>query len=146
MQELNIKMGSSSLNFINFPKQYISILKKAALNTLKSEKIKRYQINFVIVSNEKMRNLNTKHRKVKCVTDVMSFLLIPKFFVGDIYVSGRHSQEQAKKYGNTWQQELAYLVIHGVLHLCGYTDYEAVNRTKMFDKQDKIFKFLFYDT
>ncbi|MDR1400792.1 MAG: rRNA maturation RNase YbeY [Endomicrobium sp.] len=145
MQGLSIGRKNNNVNFINFPKRYISILKKAALNTLKSEKIEKYQINFVIVSNKEIRSLNAKHRKIKRVTDVISFLLIPKIFVGDIYVSKERSQKQAKKYGNTWQQELAYLIIHGVLHLCGYTDYDVANRDKMFNRQDEIFKFLFYN-
>ncbi|MDR1784497.1 MAG: rRNA maturation RNase YbeY [Endomicrobium sp.] len=146
MQGLNIKIGNNrSVNFINFPKQYVLILKKAALSTLKSEKIEKYQINFIIVNNKEIKNLNARYRKVKRITDVISFLVIPEFFVGDVYISKRRSQEQAKKYGNTWQQELAYLVIHGVLHLCGYTDYDVENRIEMFDKQDKIFKFLFFD-
>ncbi|GMO67590.1 MAG: hypothetical protein Nk1A_5890 [Endomicrobiia bacterium] len=144
MQGLSIKIENKSVNFINFPKRYEPILKKAALITLKLEKIKKYQINFIIVSNEEIRSLNVKYRKIKCVTDVISFLLIPEFFVGDVYISKKRSQQQAKKYGNTWQQELAYLIIHGVLHLCGYTDYDVVNKIVMFGKQDKIFKFLFY--
>lgn len=146
MQGLNIEIENKSVNFINFPKQCVSTLKKAALTTLKLEKIKKYQINFIIVSNGEMRSLNIKYRKIRYVTDVISFLLIPEFFVGDVYISKKRSQQQAKKYGNTWEQELAYLIIHGVLHLCGYTDYDVVNRIEMFDKQDKIFKFLFYNT
>jgi probable rRNA maturation factor len=63
--------------------------------------------------------------------------------MGDIYISRKRSQRQAGKYSNTWQRELAYLIIHGILHLCGYTDYDDLSKAKMFAKQDKIFKCLF---
>jgi probable rRNA maturation factor len=119
------------------------MLKQAALTTLIFEKVKRYQLNFIMVSDEEIKKLNAKYRKERHVTDIISFLVVQKLFIGDIYISKKYTQKQAKKYGNTWQQELVYLIIHGVLHLCGYTDYEPANKTEMFEKQDKIFQCLF---
>ncbi|MDR2066491.1 MAG: rRNA maturation RNase YbeY [Endomicrobium sp.] len=143
MQELSINKSSNFINFYNFPKQYVEVLKRAAILTLKSEKKKKYQINFIMVSDEDIKKLNTKYRKVKRITDVISFLVSLEKFMGDIYISKNRTQKQAKKYNNAWQEELAYLAIHGVLHLCGYTDYDVENKVKMFSKQDKIFKCLF---
>ncbi|MDR1434520.1 MAG: rRNA maturation RNase YbeY [Endomicrobium sp.] len=131
------------INFVDFPKEHINILKKAANLTLKSEKKRKYQINFIMLSDEEIKKLNIKYRKVKRITDVISFLIVPEIFAGDIYISKNRTQKQAKRYGNSWQQELAYLVIHGILHLCGYTDYDVENKSKMFAKQDKIFQCLF---
>lgn len=140
MQELST--NKNFINFVDFPKEHVEILKKAAENALKSEKKRKYQINFIMISDEEIKKLNIKYRKVRRITDVISFLIVPEFFIGDVYISENHTQKQAKKYGNTWQQELMYLVIHGLLHLCGYTDYDIVNKTKMFVRQDKIFKSL----
>ena len=131
------------LNFVNFPQDKLPALKKAAITALKSEKIKNCDINFIMVSDAEIKNLNIKYRKVRRITDVISFLVAPDIFAGDIYISGGRSKKNAAKYGNTWMQELAYLVIHGVLHLCGYSDYDPKNKSKMFAKQDKIFKCLF---
>ncbi|MDR0800363.1 MAG: rRNA maturation RNase YbeY [Endomicrobium sp.] len=139
-----MKKNCNFINFADFPKQYAPLLKKVAAAVLESEKVKKYQINFIMVDDKEIKKLNTKYRKVRRITDVISFLVVPEFFMGDVYISKNRSQKQAKEYANTWQQELAYLVIHGALHLCGYTDYDAVNRAKMFAKQDKIFKCLFY--
>jgi len=132
-----------NINFINFQKSYIPVLKKAALSALKSEKVKKCDINFIMVSDAEIKKLNIKYRKVRRITDVISFLVVPEAMAGDIYISEGRSEKQAGKYANTWLQELAYLVIHGVLHLCGYTDYEPENKTEMFARQDKIFKCLF---
>lgn len=134
---------NNQLNFTDFPKKDVPVLERAAEMTLISEKIKKYEINFIMVSDEEIKKLNIKYRKVRRITDVISFLVVPEMFIGDIYISEGRSKKQAKRYGNTWQQELAYLVIHGTLHLCGYTDYDPENKTKMFKEQDKIFKSLF---
>lgn len=138
-----INKNNNFVNFVSFPKQYVALLEQTAVAVLISEKVKKYQINFIMVSDQEIKKLNIKYRKIKRITDVISFLVVPELFMGDIYISKNRTQKQARKYGNTWQQELAYLVIHGVLHLCGYTDYDVENKTKMFDKQDKIFRCLF---
>ncbi|MCL2334647.1 MAG: rRNA maturation RNase YbeY [Endomicrobia bacterium] len=132
-----------TINFTNFPKPYLPALKKAALLALKAEKIKKCEINFIMVSDAEIKKLNVKYRKVRRITDVISFLVVPESMTGDIYISEGRSRRQAEKYANTWQQELAYLVIHGILHLCGYSDYDPKNKTEMFAVQDKIFKCLF---
>ena len=131
-----------AINFIGFPKKLEPFLKEAAMLSLKAEKVKKYEINFIMVDDVKIKKLNIKYRKVRRITDVISFLVVPENFAGDIYISSGRSKVNAKKYGNTWENELAYLVIHGVLHLRGYTDYDVVNKTKMFAQQDKIFKCL----
>ncbi|MDR3306965.1 MAG: rRNA maturation RNase YbeY [Endomicrobium sp.] len=141
MQELNT--NKNFINFVYFPKEHVEVLKKAVELALKSEKKRKYQINFIMVSNEEIKKLNIKYRKVRRITDVISFLIIPENFAGDIYISKNRTQKQAKRYGNSWRQELAYLVIHGALHLCGYSDYDVENKSKMFAKQDKIFQCLF---
>ena len=134
----------NKINFTNFPKNKIALLKKVAIASLKSEKIKKYEINFIMVSDAEIKKLNIKYRKVRRITDVISFLVSKDFFIGDIYISKERSQKNAASFGNSWDKELAYLVIHGVLHLCGYTDYDVKNKTKMFAKQDKIFQCLFW--
>ena len=44
---------------------------------------------------------------------------------------------------HNWEKELAYLVIHGILHLLGHSDYTPGPKKKMFKAQDKVFKCLF---
>ena len=132
----------NELNFTGFPKKLEPFLKEAAMLSLKREKVKKYEINFIMVDDAEIKKLNIKYRKVRRITDVISFLVVPEKLAGDIYISSGRSKRNAKKYGNSWENELAYLVIHGVLHLLGYTDYDVFNKTKMFAKQDKIFKCL----
>jgi probable rRNA maturation factor len=141
MQELNT--NENFINFIDFPKKHVKVLKEVADFVLKSEKKRKYQVNFIMLNDEEIKKMNIKYRKVRRITDVISFLIVPEIFAGDVYISKNRTQKQAKRYANSWEQELAYLVIHGVLHLCGYTDYDIKNKSKMFAKQDKIFQYLF---
>jgi probable rRNA maturation factor len=136
----NNRLNNLDVFFFNFQKHQITFLRKAVFETLKAENVKKCKINFVMVCDEEIKMLNKKYRKIRRITDVLSFLVVPEFFIGDIYISENRSKKQAKKYGNIWQHELAYLLIHGILHICGYTDYDALNRVKMFSKQDRIFQ------
>lgn len=136
-------MKQKALVFTGFNKNFVPLMKKTAEFTLKYEKIKNYNISFTQISDIEIKKMNRKYRKVNRITDVISFLVDEKLFLGDIYISDNRPQKNAKKYGLTYQQELCYLVIHSILHLEGYTDYDVENKTLMFSKQDKIFKCLF---
>jgi probable rRNA maturation factor len=143
MKKTKKKAKTTILKFIHFNNKHIPLLKKAAVSALKSEKVNSYRINFIMISDIQIKRLNAKYRNTKRITDIISFLIIPQNFTGDIYIAQNRSQKQAKQYNHLWIKELAYLVIHGVLHLCGYSDYEEENKKIMFAKQDKIFKCLF---
>jgi probable rRNA maturation factor len=127
------------IKFNNFPNKYIKLLKKTVLAVLKSEKIKKYYLNFIIINDNNMKKINFFYRGKKEKTDIISFLLIPKYFVGDIYISKQYTMKQAKNKKKSWEHELNYLIIHGILHFCGYTDYDYNNMKKMFEKQDILF-------
>lgn len=148
MQELNIKMPKKNnltpqLFFTGFEKKFVSLLRKTAVFTLKHEKIKKYHISFTMISDSDIKKMNRKFRKVNRITDVISFLVCEEHFMGDIYISSNRPKINAKKYELTYPKELCYLVIHAILHLKGYTDYDIKNKNLMFLKQDKIFKCLF---
>ena len=133
-----------TIRFYHFPHTVVPALAKAAKLTLSKEKAgKSAAISVVLVSNKKIRELNRTFRRTDRVTDVISFRLSAKPLAGDIYIGRERSQMQAEEYGHPWKEELAYIVIHGVLHLLGYGDYTMKERLKMFSKQDTYFKCLF---
>jgi probable rRNA maturation factor len=137
---------SKKTNFIkfnNFPNKYVKLLKRTALIVLKCEKIKKYYLNFIIIDDNDMKKINFFYKKKKKKTDIISFLLIPKYFIGDIYISKEYTKKQAKKNKILWKYELSYLVIHGILHFCGYTDYDYNSMKKMFKRQDVLFNSIF---
>ena len=81
-------------------------------------------INVSIVSDAEIKKLNKKYKGKNSSTDVLSFNLDQKlpdgnFLIGEVVVCESVAKKQAKKYGNTYQKEVAELVEHGVLHLLG---------------------------
>ena len=105
----------------------------------------RGEINLILVDNRKIREINRRYRKVRRVTDIISFNLggrEPHEITGDIYIARERSRRQAAEQGHSWQKELTYLAIHGVLHVFGYTDYTPGDRAKMFSVQDRLWKCL----
>ena len=59
-------------------------------------------------------------------------------FLGEIYISVDRAQEQAEEYGNTLEEELCFLTVHGMLHLMGYDHIEAADEQIMRAKQREI--------
>lgn len=91
-------------------------------------------IGVTLVDNKTIKALNKKHLGRDYVTDVLSFNYLDDgeskklkssksapagAYFGDVVVSTQKAKEQAKSYGNTYEQEVADLVAHGVLHLLG---------------------------
>ena len=61
-----------------------------------------------------------------------------ELLLGDIVISVDKVEEQAEKYGHSQTRELAFLVAHSMLHLCGYDHMEDGEREQMEERQKKI--------
>jgi probable rRNA maturation factor len=79
------------------------------------------------VSDDRIRQLNRRYRGFDRATDVLSFPTGEEdVAIGDIAISAERARTQARQNGLTLEQELAQLILHGLLHLCGY-DHETDN-------------------
>ena len=91
---------------------------------------KTFSIAFI--SDRRMKELNKFFRGKDTTTDVLSFPHEPDEFdsdrtnLGDIVISAEQAQRQAKENGLTLVDEIKQLILHGILHLCGY-DHETDN-------------------
>jgi probable rRNA maturation factor len=78
------------------------------------------------------------------VTDVLSFPTAepgetpPDGFFGDIVICPDRAMEQAREYGHSLTRELAFLTVHGALHLFGYDHMEKREETYMLERQRAI--------
>jgi rRNA maturation RNase YbeY len=93
-------------------------------------------ISVVIVSDERMRELNREFARVVGTTDVLAFDLSggPKDSqgpAGEVVVNADEALRQARRRRKTATDELALYVIHGILHLCGYDDHKAADTRRM---------------
>jgi len=104
------------------------------------------EFSVIIVDNERIHEINKEYRNIDRPTDVISFALEDnKEFdfenyrvLGDIYISIDKVKEQAKEYGHSEKRELAFLTIHGFLHLLGYDHMKEEDEKVMFKKQEEI--------
>lgn len=78
------------------------------------------------VSDKRIRELNRQFRDVDKATDVLSFPAEEELNLGDVAVSVDTAAAQAKDNGLSFDDEIAQLILHGLLHLCGY-DHETDN-------------------
>jgi len=86
------------------------------------------------VSDRTIRQLNQQFRGVDKATDVLSFPAEDEANLGDIAISVDTAAAQAKETGLTFDEEVAQLILHGLLHLSGYdheTDNGEMNRLEL---------------
>lgn len=109
------------------------MIRAGALACLDRFATRRGDIEFAFVDDEAIRNLNRDHRGVDEATDVLTFEApeFPGAPLGEIVISVPYAERQAAIRGVGPRTELAYLAIHGVLHLCGFDDIEERDRAKM---------------
>lgn len=94
-------------------------------------------VTIAFVSNAKMRELNHRFRGVNKTTDVLSFPFsndADSPNLGDIAISVDRAEVQASENGLTFNEEVDQLILHGLLHLCGYdheTDDGEMNRMEL---------------
>ena len=110
------------------------------------QQVKDVVFNIIIVDNEYIHQLNKTYRGVDRPTDVISFALEDNGacetefgrILGDIYISIDQARIQAKEYGHSLKRELAFLSIHGFLHLLGYDHMTEEEEKEMFGRQEWI--------
>ena len=109
----------------------------------KVEHLKSNQISIVIVGDQRIKTLNKKYRKKNKVTDVLSFAqcdidkkyqLPVNEYLGEIFINFRQAKRQSKNVKN----EILNLLIHGYLHLKGYTHDNNRDMVKMNRLTEKI--------
>ena len=100
------------VNEINaaLPRVSFRALKDGVLGT-------KYNLSLIIASPKKMKQLNTIYRDKQKATDILSFPLSET--EGEIYLSPSEAKKESKKFDRTYENFLAFLFIHGCVHLKG---------------------------
>jgi probable rRNA maturation factor len=120
-------------------------IKETALATLSLNSVANDQnLSIVIGDDNLLHNLNSQFRQIDSSTDVLSFPSgesDPETGVinlGDIVISYPTAEKHAIESGNTIQNEIKLLVIHGVLHLLGYDHHTKEFKQFMWQKQNQV--------
>ena len=89
-----------------------------------------------------MRQLNRTWRNIDAPTDVLSFPMLEEGFddnlLGDVVICLPVAEKQAKEYGHGLSRELAFLAVHGILHLLGRDHENDIEREMMEREQEAL--------
>ena len=128
--------------------EYMDTFYKLLEFALKKENLSDVEFNIIFVSLDKIHEINKEYRGIDRPTDVISFALEDEKdmildssvgrILGDIYISLDKCKSQAEEYGHSFLRELAFLSVHGLLHLQGYDHMEKEDEKVMFKLQDEI--------
>ena len=103
-------------------------------------------LNFIFVSEEIILDINKKYLHHHHYTDVITFdYSAGNTISGEMYISVDTVRANANEYCVDFRNELLRVMVHGVLHLCGYKDHTDSERKEMRDKENRMLN-LFYET
>jgi len=101
------------------------------------------ELNYIFCDDEYLLKLNEEFLNHDTFTDIISFdYTLGKLISGDIFISVERVSENAKRFSQTFDNELNRVVIHGVLHYLGFKDKCEENKLIMRTEEDKCLKLL----
>jgi rRNA maturation RNase YbeY len=110
---------------------------KWIVDTISSENYKLQEINYIFCNDEYLHKLNVQFLNHDTLTDIISFdESVGKIIQGDIFISVERVAENAKDFGVTFENELHRVMIHGILHYCGYKDKTDKDAILMREKEN----------
>lgn len=95
-------------------------------------------VNFIFCSDEYLRQINLQYLNHSTYTDIVTFDNSESkgMIEGDIFISVDRVKDNSVKFGRPFQEELHRVLIHGILHLAGYSDKGPIKKIRMTKKED----------
>jgi rRNA maturation RNase YbeY len=95
-------------------------------------------VSYVFCTDEFLLKLNQQYLKHNTLTDILTFTLSETSLpiISEIYISIERVKENAEKLNVSFVEELYRVMIHGILHLCGYADHSHFEKQEMREKED----------
>ena len=95
-------------------------------------------IAYIFCNDEKIIEINRQYLRHDYFTDIITFDYTDGNMIsGDVFISLETVKTNAAQYKTTYEEELRRVVIHGVLHLCGYKDKTRKDKKNMREKEDE---------
>ena len=119
----------------------INCIQLLVKNIFVEKKIKDAELSYIFCNDNFLSKLKKKFFKKNHFTDVIAFRLNSyeeKRVEGEIYISLPRAKENAKIYEEPYEKEVARLIIHGCLHLLGYSD-KTKNQKQTMTKLEDVF-------
>ena len=96
------------------------------------------EINYIFCNDDYLHKINLEFLNHDTLTDIITFdNTVSKTIYSDIFISIERVKDNAKDFNVSFDEELKRVVIHGVLHLCGYKDKSEKDTFLMRQKEDE---------
>ena len=106
-----------------------------------SENKKEGDINYIFCDDEYLVEINQQYLDHDTLTDIISFdYSVGNELHGDIFISVERVRENAEEFNVSFEEELQRVLVHGVLHYCGYKDKSEADELIMRNKEDEKIK------
>jgi len=106
------------------------------------------ELGIMLVGDQRMRGLNRRYRGKDRTTDVLAFAMRKAFtlhalrltpdMLGDVVISVPTAWRQAKEARRSLDEELAWLLVHGILHLCGYDHARSEREARRMHRRERM--------
>ncbi|WP_228853110.1 rRNA maturation RNase YbeY [Aegicerativicinus sediminis] len=106
-------------------------------NVIQNENASEGDINYIFCTDDYLLKINQDYLQHDTYTDIISFdYSVGKELHGDIYISVDRVKENSLLYGESFHSELKRVMVHGVLHYCGYKDKSPEDVSLMRGKEE----------
>lgn len=103
-----------------------------------SENKKEGEINYIFCDDEYLHKINLEYLSHDNLTDIISFdYCVGNEIIGDIFISVERVQDNANDFKVSFETELKRVMVHGILHYCGYKDKGEEDERLMRSKEDE---------
>ncbi len=126
----------------NFKPKTLTGLRLWIVKTIESENYQLKELNFIFCSDKYLLKINQEYLNHDTYTDIITFdnSEVSMEISGDIYISIDRVKENSKTFKTNFIDELHRVIIHGILHLLGYTDKSKKDKELMTQKEDSYLK------
>lgn len=122
----------------HFKLKNVLLHKTFLASVMTQEQIEFSEIQYIFCTDNYLLQLNKRYLKHDTYTDILTFsMALPSEpIVSEIYISIERVKQNARSMNVTFDEELSRVMIHGLLHLCGYNDATDTEKIEMRKKED----------
>ena len=115
-----------------------SAIERWISQVIASEQKREGEISYVFCDDDYLLELNQNYLQHDTLTDIISFdYTVGNELNGDIFISVERVRENAEIFNQTFDNEILRVMIHGVLHYCGYKDKSTIDEQRMREKENE---------
>ena len=123
---------------VDFKLEHETLYSDWISKVIRSEKKNEGEINYIFCDDDYLVEINQQYLDHDTLTDIISFdYSIGKDLHGDVYISIERVRENAVDFNVDFEEELKRVIVHGILHYCGYKDKNEEDENRMRQKEDE---------